>query len=215
MQSGWERRFFSTTRGRLVTLLRRATSTVEELARALNLTDNAVRAHLTTLERDGLVRQGGVRRGPGSGKPAYAYELTAEAEGLFPKAYGELLRQLVHLLGERLEPAELDELLHDLACRLAEGRRQTDGPLGDRVAGAVMLLNGMGGLAEQQPTERGYRIIGCSCPLAAILPGNPQACRLAELLLGEVIGAPVHEQCRREDNPHCEFEISDGISDRR
>jgi predicted ArsR family transcriptional regulator len=208
MQSGWERRFFSTTRGRLVTILRRAAGTVEELARALNLTDNAVRAHLTTLERDGLVQQGGVRRGPGSGKPAHAYELTPEAEALFPKAYGELLRQLVHLLGERLAPAALDDLLRELACRLAEGHRQSGGSVGDHVAGAVTFLNSLGGLAEQQPTESGYRITGCSCPLAAVLPGNPQACHLAELLLSEVIGTPVHEQCQRDGNPRCDFEIS-------
>ena len=46
----------------MVQLLRRASRTVEELAQALGLTDNAVRAHLATLERDGLVRQGGLRR---------------------------------------------------------------------------------------------------------------------------------------------------------
>jgi predicted ArsR family transcriptional regulator len=56
-------RFFGSTRGRLVRLLRGAARTVEELAAALALTDNAVRAHLATLERDGLVQQAGVRRG--------------------------------------------------------------------------------------------------------------------------------------------------------
>src|SRR5215471_5815189 len=59
-------RFFTSTRGKIVTLLRRESQTVEELARALDLTDNAVRAHLMVLERDGLVRQRGSRRGGGS-----------------------------------------------------------------------------------------------------------------------------------------------------
>ncbi len=81
----WNQRFFATTRGQLILLLRRADQTVEELAQALQLTDNAVRAHLATLERDGLVEQQGMRRG--GGKPAFVYTLTAEAERLFPKAY--------------------------------------------------------------------------------------------------------------------------------
>jgi len=81
----WNQRFFESTRGRIIMLLRRASRTVEELAQALELTDNAVRAHLATLERDGLVRQRGARRG--SGKPAFVYELTSETEQLFPKAY--------------------------------------------------------------------------------------------------------------------------------
>ena len=53
---GRDERFFASTRGRVTTLLRQGDRTVEELAQALGLTDNAVRAHLVTLERDGLVR---------------------------------------------------------------------------------------------------------------------------------------------------------------
>ena len=37
-------RFFASTRGRIVALLRRESRTVDELAQALDLTDNAVRA---------------------------------------------------------------------------------------------------------------------------------------------------------------------------
>src|SRR5262245_23764551 len=96
----WDQRFFASTRGRVGALWRRGDRTVGDLAQALGLTDNAVRAHLAALERDGLVRQGGLRRG--SGKPAYSYELTAEAERLFPKADGPLLRLVLDVLGERL-----------------------------------------------------------------------------------------------------------------
>ena len=71
-----DERFFASTRGQVVTLLRRSARTVEDLARALGLTDNGVRAHLAALERDGIVRQrGAVRRG--SGKSAYVYGLTS------------------------------------------------------------------------------------------------------------------------------------------
>ena len=52
---GWSNRFLSSTRGQVVQLLRRGEATVNELAAALSLTDNAVRSHLSTLERDGLV----------------------------------------------------------------------------------------------------------------------------------------------------------------
>src|SRR5437016_5795969 len=91
-------RFFTSTRGRIVALLRRSSHTVDELAQALDLTDNAVRADLATLERDGIVQQRGVRRG--SSKPAYVYDLHPEAESLFPKAYDRVLRQVLELLSE-------------------------------------------------------------------------------------------------------------------
>src|SRR5256885_16995615 len=89
----WNQRFFASTRGRIVMLLRRDSRTVDELAQALNLTDNAVRAHLATLERDGFVRQLGERRR--SGKPAYIYELSPDAEQLFPQAYGTVILTLL------------------------------------------------------------------------------------------------------------------------
>ena len=87
-------RFFTSTGGRIITLLRRASRTVDELAQALGLTDNAVRAHLATLERDGFVKQRGVRRG--SSKPAYVYDLAPEdasrsglADSACPSAYSQ------------------------------------------------------------------------------------------------------------------------------
>ena len=73
------RRFLATTRGQVIALLRRGARTVDELAQALNLTGNGVRAHLATLERDGALRQSGIRRGEGAGKPAAVYELTQRA----------------------------------------------------------------------------------------------------------------------------------------
>src|SRR3712207_7925006 len=44
----WDKRFFESTRGRIVTLLRRSGRTVEELARALGLTDNGVQDRKST-----------------------------------------------------------------------------------------------------------------------------------------------------------------------
>ena len=208
--AGHNRRFFESTRGRLVTLLRRAGRTVDELAQPLGLTDNAVRAHLTSLERDGLVRQEGVRRSGGIGKPASTYALTEEAEALFPKAYAELLRQLLSLLSERLSPDELESVLRALAERLAEGHRATGAPE-QRVAAATDYLGELGGMAEWSRSEAGYRISGCSCPLAAILPGNPQACRLAELLLSEITGLDTIEHCQKNP-PRCEFDLANSTN---
>jgi predicted ArsR family transcriptional regulator len=73
-RTNWNRRFFSSTRGRIITLLRRSSRTVEELAQALDLTHTAVRAHLAALERDRLVQQRSERHG--SGKPPSVYDLT-------------------------------------------------------------------------------------------------------------------------------------------
>lgn len=206
----WYQRMMTSTRGRLVSLLRRETRTVDELAQALDLTDNAVRAHLATLERDGLVQQQGVRRSGGSGKPAYAYALTEDAERLFPKAYGPVLRSLLDVLGERMPPDVVEAALREVGRRLAADQRRASAVEGEnratRLALAVETLNALGGLAElEQQPDGSVAIHGYSCPLAQALPGHPEVCQLAAALVSEVVGEPVREQCACDSTPHCCF----------
>jgi predicted ArsR family transcriptional regulator len=209
--ANWDEKFFESTRGQVVTLLRRSERTVEELARALGLTDNGVRAHLAVLERDGIVRQrGSVRRSSGGGKPAYVYELTQEAEDLFPKAYEPALRRLLDVLSERLGSEESEVLLRSVGRRLAEEHSmRADGTDGARarLESAVEVLNELGGLAELEERDGALIIRGYSCPLARVTPDHPEVCCMAETLITEVAGVPVYERCDRGDRPHCCFEV--------
>jgi predicted ArsR family transcriptional regulator len=204
-----DQRFFDSTRGRVVNLLRGRTSTVEELAERLELTDNAVRAHLITLERDGLVQQSGVRRG--ARKPHFTYSLTSEAEKLFPKAYDALLNQLIAVLKTRYNEQELEAVLREVGRGIAAGAptgQQDD--LASRVQTALKVLAAIGGAAEAEQLEDKFIIYSSGCPLAAAVSVHPEVCRLAETLVSEIVKAPVREQCDRESNPRCRFEIKVG-----
>ena len=203
MQSN--QRFFTSTRGRIVTLLRRASRTVDELANALDLTDNAVRAHLATLERDGIVQQRGARRG--SGKPALVYELAPGGEQLFPKAYGPVLQQLLELLSGRMKPEEVETLLGEAGRRIATRWNIPPGDLDMRLEAAVEVLNELGGMAELELCDDHYCIRGYSCPLAAVVPGHPEVCHLAETLLSELVGVTVEEHCDRSKRVQCCFTV--------
>jgi len=209
MASNQNERFLESTRGQVVTLLRRSEHTVEELARALGLTDNGVRAHLAVLERDGIVRQrGSVRRSSGGGKPAYVYELTQEAEDLFPKAYEPALRRLLDVLSERLGPEESEALLRSVGRRLAgEHSVRTNDALA-RLESAVEIFNELGGLAELEERDGAVVIRGYSCPLAGVTPDRPEVCRMAETLITELAGVPVYERCDRGERPRCCFEVA-------
>src|SRR5688572_6432842 len=140
MKTKLDKRFFDSTRGRIVTLLRGTTKTVNELVRDLELTDNAVRAHLLSLERDGLVMQSGLQKG--TRKPHFAIELTPEAYNLFPKAYDALLNQLITVLKGRLAPATLEQVLRDVGRSLAgtPAASRKNGDLKSRVARGLTAL---------------------------------------------------------------------------
>jgi predicted ArsR family transcriptional regulator len=199
-------RFFASTRGQIITLLRRASRTVDELAQALNLTDNAVRAHLATLERDGIVQQRGVRRG--SGKPASVYDLAPEAEQLFPKAYIPVLQQVLAILSERLPTDEVETLLREAGRRIAAQWKVPSGELRVQMEAAVEVFTELGGMAELEQDDGNYAIRGYSCPLAALLPGHPEVCRLTETLLTELVGVPVQEHCEYDGVPRCCFTVA-------
>src|SRR5215471_18369590 len=154
----WNQRFFASTRGRIIMLLRRGSRTVDELAQILNLTDNAVRAHLATLERDGFVQQSGERRG--SGKPAFVYELSPEAEQLFPKAYGSVLRELLGVLNDEMETSEVEGLMRRTGHRLAAQQHSPAADLQSRLNVAVNVLNELGGLAELEEENSTFIIRG-------------------------------------------------------
>jgi len=203
----FDKRFFESTRGQIVTILRGAPCTVEDLAEKLSLTDNAVRAHLSTLERDGLVRQSGLRRGPR--KPHFTYVLTDEADRLFPKAYDTLLNQLISVLKTRLSPPEIEAALREVGRAMAvTAPSGQNADLESRVQSAVKVLEAIGGVAEIVKHEDELMIQSSSCPLAAAVAVHPEVCRLAESLVAEIVKAPVHEQCDRTGRPKCRFEIS-------
>ena len=199
-----DKRFFGSTRGRIVNLLRGTTKTVNELAAELKLTDNAVRAHLVSLERDALIRQRGIQRG--TRKPHFAYELTDEAEHLFPKAYDTLLNQLITALKAKLTPKALKEILRETGRSLA-GDFTSGGNLEARVSKGLMALEAIGGSARVEKDEGKLFIRSGSCPLSTAVVEHPEVCLLAESLLSEITGAEVREQCEREGSPRCSFEV--------
>ncbi|HEY5885324.1 MAG TPA: ArsR family transcriptional regulator [Pyrinomonadaceae bacterium] len=202
-----DKRFFESTRGRIVQSVRGSRKTVNELSKELGLTDNAVRAHLLSLERDGLIRQGGIQRG--TRKPHFAYELTEEAENLFPKAYDALLVRLITVLKTQLTPAALNQVLREVGRSLA-GNQTSKGKREDlehRAGQAVLALGAIGGAAQLVQKDTKLFIRSGSCPLATAVAEHPEVCQLAEALLSEIVGSKVQEQCDREGSPRCRFEI--------
>jgi predicted ArsR family transcriptional regulator len=190
-----------------VALLRRDSLTVEEMAKALGISDNAVRAQLASLERDGLVRQQGIRRG--AGKPSYSYSVIPDYEPSLSRAYIPFLVRLLRELGSRLPEAELTQVLRDVGRSWATEIGMRGGDAATRAAAASALLNELGGVSEVEEHASGMTIRGYSCPLTVAVRENPRICVAIEALLSELIGTRVREQCDRSgERARCCFQIS-------
>ena len=202
------RRFLETTRGQILSLMRRSPRTVEDLASALELSDNAVRNHLSTLERDRLIRQAGVRRTAGAGKPAVLFELHPDAEPLFSRAYPPVLTTLLDTIVNTFPPDQAEELLRDVGRKLAlQLGGRASGSLDQRTRTAAAVIAALGGDVEVVRDRGATRISGSGCPLSAAVSTTPELCVAMEALVAEVAGANARTCCTHGDRPQCCFAI--------
>jgi len=199
-----------TGRGRIVSLLQRGPLTVDDMACRLELSASGVRAQITAMERDGVVRRVGKR--PGTTRPSQVFELTPEVEQVLSRAYIPLLTQLVDVFAHGLPARQLDALLREagkrLAGELSSGR--PSGTLRSRVMATSELLNQQLGAATRVEENGRYIIRAEGCPLSALTGKHPAVCGAMESLVREFVGAPVHECCERAERPRCCFEIATG-----
>lgn len=203
----WEKHFGNSTRGRIVAILRRGWRSVDELAATLDLTDNAVRAHIATLERDGVVAATGSRRDGTVGKPATLYGVAEGADTLFSSAYAPALSALIAELESR-HPGEVRSILRGAGARL--GLRAQGSTLAERVGSAATLLTELGADADVVETDEGFEIRGNGCALGQAVSSHSDTCCMVEQLLAEVTGGTVCERCERGQNPpRCSFLVSE------
>jgi predicted ArsR family transcriptional regulator len=203
-----KQQFLDTTRGRIAKLLQRGPRTVEDLASGLRLTPTAVRAQLTVMERDGLVRRAGLM--PGTTRPSHVFEVTAALEQLLSGAYIPLLAHLVRTVAQGVRPGQLKALMRktgkSLARELVAGKRPRS--LHARVRNASELLNReLGAVTHVARQNGGFVLQGHGCPLAAITDKEPAVCLVVESLVHEIVGVSVRECCDHGGRPGCCFVI--------
>src|SRR2546423_1687505 len=171
------KQFLETSRGRIAALLQRGDLTAENLASLLRLTTNAVRAQLATMERDGLVRRAGEKRG--ATRPSHVFELTPEVEQLLSGAYVPLLTHLLRVFSKGLRPDQVKKMMRQTGKSLAGEfavARQPSAGLDARGQAANDLLNvQLGAVTSVVRGNGGFVIRGVACPLAAITNKHPSA----------------------------------------
>jgi predicted ArsR family transcriptional regulator len=203
----WIEGLSGVTRAKLLRLLRRSKMSIAALAGELDVTDNAIRTQIASLERDGIVEGAGVHRETG-GKPARLYGLTKEGEELFPKAYALVLNGLIEEITRREGKEGALELLREVGRRAASGQLVTD-DVEARVSAAANMLRSLGGDVDVHRTDGGWHLKGYACPLSAVTTNHAELCELARSIVQEITGRTVVECCDRSDRPRCGFTIAE------
>jgi DeoR family suf operon transcriptional repressor len=204
------------TRMEILELLRRRqAASAETISTELGITPNAVRQHLTNLERDGYVRSEPIRHK--RGRPSLLFSLTDRADAAFPKRYGQLATMVLTELQEMGGPEALDEVFRRVALRHATAMEpDLEGlDFDQKVERVVTWIGRAGTLADHEDLGDGcVRVTIHNCPFRNTALKFPQVCTITPHLLNNLLGASVSQSnsIHRRD-PHCSFVVERPQSD--
>ena len=198
----------STQQSLLRALLRnKAGLSVEALSQSLDISRNAVRQHLASLERDGFVGRGKTQSS--GGRPEHLYVLTDAGNERFPRQYSWFSELLLQLLQAESGPAGLDEKLAELGRSI--GRSMTSrlsGPVGSkgRIAAIAAIMQEIGYDAVARTTGGEQVIEAHNCVFHKLAAKSPEVCSFDIALLSTCSGARVeHRTCMVRGGDACRF----------
>jgi predicted ArsR family transcriptional regulator len=202
-------RFFASTRGKIVTeLRRRGSASAADLAREFGLSPNAVRQQLVVLERDGLVLETPVRRGPT--KPTLEFSLTDEAGKLFPQAHDKMLAAVLREVRDQFGTPAVDRIFDGLSKRAIDRARQhvTAEAPEQKVAQLTEMLRASGVVAEYSLIDGGFALHEHNCPYSNVAQEHPEMCQVIHNVIEDTIGGE-HQQTESlaRGGKECRFEM--------
>ncbi|HEY6449398.1 MAG TPA: helix-turn-helix domain-containing protein [Candidatus Cybelea sp.] len=202
-------RFFQSTRGNIVSeLRRRGSASATDLARSFGLSPNAVRQQLMVLERDGLVAETSVRRGPT--KPTYEFSLTVDADKLFPQAYDKMLTAVLREVRSQFGTQAVEQVFDGLSrraidrARLSVNAKEPE----QKVAQLTEILRKSGVIAEYSLIDGGFALHEHTCPYSSTAKEHPEVCQVIHHMIDETIGGE-HTQTESlaRGGRECRFEL--------
>ncbi len=171
----------------------RGTASAAELAALFGLSPNAVRQQLVVLERDGLVAEQAVRRGPT--KPTLEFSLTPKADSLFPQQYDKMLSAVLREVKEHYGAPAVQAIFEQIARRAVDKTKTkvTATDAEGKVAQLTQVLRDRGVVAEYSLVDGGFLLQEHTCPYSGVVKEHPEVCSVIHQVIDETIGGE-HEQ---------------------
>ena len=164
-----------------------------QLAERLGLTAMAIRQHLYTLQREGLVTS--EERPVPIGRPAKFWRLTREADRLFPEAYAELSVALIDSVKDAFGEEGLERVLTSRCARQRTDyakRIKPNAPLKKKLEALAQVRSEEGYMAEiRKEGEGSYLLVENHCPICAAANACQGFCSTELELFRSVLGPGV------------------------
>lgn len=185
--------------------------TVEELARELRVSRNAVRQHLTSLVAEGLVKKGPTQAT--AGRPEQLYLLSTAGHESFPRKYSWFSELLLDSLksgeGEDALIARFEKLGKQVGTQLQHAHHPSENAF-ERVKQLATIMHELG--YEAKPVETSGRrlpmVEATNCVFHHLAARFPEICHFDLALLSTFVGRPVdHDECIVRGGHFCRFKF--------
>ena len=193
----------------LVALRRAGPASPDQLAASIGASRTGVLQQLRALEATGFVNHQTVRHGVG--RPRHLYDVTAEAQELFPTNYDGLAAGLLAAIGAVGGDALIEQVfmarrrqIGDRVRRELDERVGADAPLVERVRGLAAIQDEQGYLADAvlQP-DGSIQLREHNCAILEVARGQRAACDAELSLFREVLGADVVRETHIASGDRC------------
>lgn len=191
-------------------------SSPDQLASRLGASRTGVLQQLRALEDAQLVSRQTVKHGVG--RPRHLYDVTSDAQDLFPSTYDALasglLSAIVAVGGDELIEEVFAARRRQLSDRVREQlaeRVSPQAPLADRVRELALIQAAHGYLADSVVGPDGsVRLTEHNCAIYHVARGTPAACQAELDLFRDVLGADVvRDQHIAAGDRCCSYRISE------
>ena len=185
--------------------------TVDEIAKVLSISRNAVNQHIASLEANGIIES--VSLSDTGGRPSRLYTLTEKGQELFPRHYALFSNLLVRWVRQKMGDKKFKSCMSDLGQQVAaefQNRVAAHKTLTKKIheVSTIMLELGYDTNIDGSAAKNS-EIIASNCVFHKLAEESTEVCELDMSLLSTLLDANIeHKECMVKGGQCCRFKIT-------
>jgi len=183
---------------------------VDEVAKALDISRTGVQQHFVVLERDGYIKKSTLNKT--AGRPVTIYVITDKGNNYFPKQYAWFSELILSDLQDEIGPERFKAYMQKLGGKLAEKLRgKFEGKdLNERVDELVTIMTSLGFQVrlDTNPEADSPTIEAYNCIYHDLAQKYHQICEFDLALMSSLLDKEVQQSsCMAKGDCNCSFKI--------
>jgi len=183
---------------------------VDELAKALDISRTGVQQHFVVLERDGYIKKSSLNKT--AGRPVAIYVITDKGNNYFPKQYAWFSELILSDLQQEIGPERFKAYMQKLGNKLADTLRGkfAGKNLTERVDALVSIMTDLGFQVKvgAESDSESPDIEACNCIYHDLARKYQDICEFDLALMSSLLDKEVEQlSCMAKGDCNCSFRI--------